>query len=481
MGAPMSRSRRLFASAVAVLALTGRVALAAEGDEAAPGTAPEPASTAAPVPLPAPEPSPGTRDPVAGFAGERAFLRSPGNEVVLLPALRLEVGSAFFPRSQPQSGFTLRRARVELAGWMGSQFYFDLAGDFATGAEPLAPNGTAPTDAYAAFAPAGDLVIVQAGRFDVPFSFENRTLEGYAPFLERSLVGRAIGAPFRKDVGVMVQGTDDARTFHYSVGVFNGDGPGLRNADDQVDFIGRVVAAPLARSSFDSLRAISLGGSAWYGQRAGAQPFVTQATPGGFVVFDPAWTSGGNTPFALRQNGSLLAFGGELNLPIGNLFGVRGEFFFKKQNLTEDSVGATGASLMTLGRAKLQALGGYGEAYVWLLGDDRLLPRPGLELPVRLGRVVEATPQQGVTFAVRGEMLKEDLTSTQTILGDPNLATTRVLAGSGAVTYWYGRRVRASFIYGLTALKGTTENVKDSVANNGAYEHEVMVVVAMAL
>ncbi|MDB4981161.1 MAG: hypothetical protein JWM82_1913 [Myxococcales bacterium] len=472
----MPRCQRLFVSLVATLALTERVCAAAEGDEA---TAPTTAVAPTPeLPL-ASEPPPGPRDPVAGVAGERVFLRSPGNEIVLLPSLRLEVGGAFFARSQPPSGFTLRRARVELAGWMGPQFYFDLAGDFATGAEPLAPNGTAPTDAYAAFAPAGDLFIVQAGRFDVPFSFENRTLEGYAPFLERSLVGRAIGAPFRKDVGVMVQGTDDARLVHYSAGLFNGDGPGFRNADDQIDVIGRVVVAPLARSSFDSLRAVSIGGSAWYGQRAGAQPFVTQATPGGFVVFEPAWTS--NMPLALRQNGPLLAVGGEVNVPIGNLFGVRGELFFKKQDLTEDSVGTMGASVMTLGRAKLQALGGYAEAYVWLLGDDRMLPRPGFELPVRLGRVVEATPQQGVTLALRGEALKEDLTSTQTVLGDPNLATTRVLAGSGAVTYWYGRRVRASFIYGLTALKGTSENVKDSVANNGAYEHEVMVVVAMAL
>ncbi|HVZ73629.1 MAG TPA: porin [Polyangia bacterium] len=445
---------------VAALALTGRVGAALAQDA---------------------EPAPGPHDPLAGFAGEQPFVRSPGNEIVLLPHLRLEVGGAFFPRNDPKSGFVLRRARVELAGWMGDQFYFDVAGDFATGSAPLAPGGTAPTDMFAAWAPMGDLVILQAGRFDVPFSFENRTLEGYAPFLERSLVGRAVGAPFRKDVGVMVQGVDSARTFHYSVGLFNGDGPAFQNADDQIDVIGRVVLAPLARSSVDSLRAASLGGSAWLGQRGGAQPFVPQATPGGFVVFDPAWTSSGATSLALRQNGSLLAFGGELNLPVGDLFGVRGEFFFKKQDLTEDSVGATGASLMTMGRAKLQQVGGYGEAWVWLLGDGRQLPRAGLELPTRLGRVVEAAPTHGVTLALRGEMLKEDLTSTQGFLGDPNLATTRVLAGSGAFTYWYGRRVRASFIYGLTALKGTTENVKENVANNGAYEHEVLVVVAMAL
>jgi hypothetical protein len=478
MSAPMSR--RLFSCTAAALAavgaLTTRVAHAE--DEAAAKPA---AEAVEPAFVPDVEPPPGPRDPVAGFAGERPFLRSPGNEVVLLPQLRLEVGGAFFPRTEPKSGFLLRRARVGLAGWMGSQFYFDVEGDFAQGADPFAPGGTAPTDVYAAFAPEGDLMIIQAGRFDVPFSFENRTPEGFAPFLERSLVGRAIGAPFRKDVGLMIQGADDARTIHYAAGVFNGDGPGFRNADGEVDFIGRLVGAPFARTSFASLRGISLGGSAWYGQRDDGQPFPKQTTTGGFVVFDPAWTSGGATPLSLRQNGRVLAFGGELNVPIGDSFGVRGEVFYKKQDLTEDSVSGTGASLTTLGRAKLQALGGYGEAWVWLLGDGRQLPRAGLELPARLGRVVEAAPEHGVSLALRAEMLKEDLTSSQTILGDPNLATTRVLSGSAAVTYWYGRRVRASLIYGLTALKGTSEAVKDNVADNGAYEHEVLVVAAMSL
>jgi hypothetical protein len=465
-------------SAVAALALTGRVARAADGDEGAstPATAPV-------APQSNPERPPGPRDPLAGFAGERAFLRSPGNEVVLYPGLRLEVGGAFFPRQQPRSGFALRRARVELAGWMGPLFYFDLAGDFAVGAEPLAPHGTPPADAYAAFAPAGDLFILQVGRFDVPFSLENRTPEGDAPFLERSLVGRALGAPFRKDVGVMVQGADDARSFHYALGVFNGDGPDLRNADDQVDFIGRVVGAPFARTSVDSLRAASLGVSAWYGQRRDAQPFLPQTTPGGYVVFDPTWTTRGNAPMslALHQNGSTVALGGELNLPLSHVFGARGEFFYKQQNLTEDSLGASGALPTTLGRAKLQALGGYGEAWVWLMGDDRQLPRPGLELPTRLGRVADAPPAHGVTLAVRGEVLKEDLTSTQAILGDPNVATTRVLGAAGTITYWYGRRVRASLVYALTGLYGTTEKVRDDVATNGTFEHELLIAAAMAL
>src|SRR5580704_6070947 len=62
-GAPMPARRRLFACLAATLALVGRAAAA---DEDTP---------------------PGPHDPLAGFAGERAFVRTPSNEIVLFPSL----------------------------------------------------------------------------------------------------------------------------------------------------------------------------------------------------------------------------------------------------------------------------------------------------------------------------------------------------------------------------------------------------------
>jgi hypothetical protein len=458
----MPARRRLLACLAAALALAGHAALAEE------------------------DPPPGPHDPLAGFAGERAFLRSPGNEVVLFPSLLLQVGGAYFPQQQDtlKSGFSLRRARVELAGWMGPMFYFDLAGDFAPTADPASPGGRARTDAYVTFAPEGDLFIVQAGQFDAPFSLENRTLEAYTPFIERSLAVRALGAPNNKDLGLMVHGTDAARTFYYSGGVFNGDGPGLRNADNHVDLVGRAFVAPLARTSYEGLREASLGFSVWYGQHVAGLPFPTQTTPGGFVFFDPRWTTGQMTPLTLElhESGRTLTLGGEVNVPIGHLFGARAEGVFKQQDLAEDSIlPVDGSTLSTLGRAKFQGLGAYGEVWAWVLGDDRQLPRPGLELPVRLGRVVEPLPQHGVMLAARGELLKEDLTSAQAVLGDPNLATTRIMAASLAMNYWYGRRVRASLNYVMTFVSGTTENVKAAMATTGKSEQELLLLVAMGL
>src|SRR5262249_20789288 len=100
--------------------------------------------------------------------------------------------------------------------------------------------------------------------------------------------------------------------------------------------------------------------------------------------------------------------------------------------------------------------------------------------PARLGRVAEPAQQHAVMVAARGEFLKEDLTSTEPSLGDPNLATTRIVEATAAVNYWYGRRVRASANYVLTIFSGSTERVK-SITAESKYEHELLFLVGMTL
>jgi hypothetical protein len=428
------------------------------------------------------EPRPGPHDPVAGLGGEHAFLRSPGNEIVLFPGFLLQVGGSFYPRQLDdlRSGFSLRRARLELAGWLGPMFYFDVAGDFVPPDGPPASGGRPPSDAYLAFAPEGDLFIVQAGQFDTPFSLENRTLDPYLPFVDRSLVVRTLAAPYNKDLGVMAHGTDDKRSIYYSGGVFNGDGPGVRNGDNRVDVIGRVSVAPLARTSIELLHEASLGASVWYGQRAGQQAFPSQATPGGFLFFEPSWPEGNPpVPFNLLESGSTLTLGGELNLPIGHQVGVRGEGVLKEQDLAEAVISTDGTPPMTRGRAHLRGYGGYGEAWVWLVGDDRLLPRPGFELPKRLGRLVEPTAEHGFMVTARGEVLQEDLTSSS-MNANPNAATTRLMTATLGANYWYGRRVRATVNYAVTLLSGSTERVTNLRAVSKT-EQELLLLLAMGL
>jgi hypothetical protein len=476
--------------------MAGRVGTAL-AEEPTAGTAPAlpapPASVASlgllapvgerPRPPGASTPAPGPQDPLAGLAAEYAFLRSPDNEIVLFPGFLLQVGGAFYPRQLDdlRSGFSLRRARLELAGWLGPMFYFDVAGDFVPADAPPAAGGRPPTDAYLAFAPLGDLFIVQAGQFDTPFSLENRTLDPYLPFVERSLVVRTLAAPYNKDLGVMVHGTDDARFVYYSGGVFNGDGPGLRNGDNRVDGIGRVSVAPFARTSLELLHEASVGASVWYGQHAAGQSFPTQATPGGFAFFVPTWTMGQLPPLTLDllESGSTLTLGGELNLPIGHQFGVRAEGVLKELDLAEAVIATDGTPPMSRGTAHLRGFGGYGEAWLWLLGDDRFLPRPGFELPKRLGRVVAPPAEPGLMVTARVELLQEDLTSASAN-ADPNLATTRLVTGTLGMNYWYGRRVRATLNYALTFLSGTTESIKELQATSKT-EQELLLLLAMGL
>ena len=268
------------------------------------------------------------------------FLRSRDGAIVLFPGGRLQIDSAFFRQQTPKSGAFVRRARVELRGWLGPLFYFNVSGDFAP-APPagtdVAPSALPAADEYLSFAPFGDRLLVQAGQFDVPFTLENRTSDAYTDFIERAMVARSLGAPRNKEVGVMVAGLLGDGRFYYSAGLFNGEGPEFRNVDNQSDTIGRLVATPFAGGG-RWWSGLSIGGSFWYGNHILGPEAAVQATPGGMVFFEPHWTSGQTAPrsFELHEQGTVTAFGGELNLPIGDRFGLRGEVVWKRQHLAED-------------------------------------------------------------------------------------------------------------------------------------------------
>src|SRR5262245_42584784 len=329
---------------------------------------------------------PGPADTV-GFA-ERAFVRTPGGEVVLFPGARVQVDGAAFPRQTPKSGLYLRRARIELTGWLGGIFYFDVSADVAPspppGSEPVAPSALPATDNYVALAPFGDRFIVQAGVFDAPFTLENRTSDAYTTFIERWMVVRSLAVPRNKEVGAMVHGLLGDGFLYYSGGVFNGDGPDFRNLDNQPDAIGRVVLSPFAAGE-GALRRLSLGGSAWYGRHVLAPTFPVQATPGGVRFVQPQWITG-QPPrtLELREHGYVAAFGGELSIPFGTRFGLRGEGVYKRQQLAEVDAVTTPGTVERLGAATLTGLGAYGELWLWLAGDERMLTAPGLQLPARI-------------------------------------------------------------------------------------------------
>jgi hypothetical protein len=441
---------------------------------------PTPEELPAPTPPPAPWLAPSTSEPALGFS-DRPYVRTAGGDITLYPSVRLQVDGVGFTRQTPKSGLFLRRARVGVAGWIGRHVYFDVSVEGASAPEDptaVAPSALPATDNYLALAPAGDRLIIQAGQFDAPFTLENRTSDAYTDFIERAMVARSLGAPRNKEIGVMAHGLLGAGHLYYAAGLFDGNGPNLRNVDNQTDAIGRVTLAPFAGRG-GAWRRIWLGASGWYGRHVAGPIAAVEATPGGVTFFVPRWTNGDPPPraLALRENGTVTAAGGELNLPLGSRFGLRGEVVWKRQHLREADVAGDLGLSPAFGDAMLEGIAGYGELWLWLLGDAELLPLPGRQLPARRERT---TPRldDGLMLAVRAEILKQDLSTDQPALGDPNRATTRVVAGTAGLNYWRGPFVRLSINYVLNLWSGNSE-VSHTLRANGDLQHEVLLRAAL--
>jgi phosphate-selective porin OprO and OprP len=433
-------------------------------------------------------------DPLAGFSDGAAFLRSPDNEFVLLPSGRLQIDGLAFARptkDMPVPTFVVRRARLELGGWIGPYVFFNLAGDFAAGApagaDPVAQSFLATTDDYVGVAPFGDRAILQVGQFDAPFTLENRTSDKYFDFMERSITVRSFAVPSNKEVGAMIHGQPlTNKGIYYSLGVFNGDGQNFRNVDTNLDFIGRAWVAPFAFAEIDALKAITLGGSIWAGKRgASGLALASQSTQGGFKFADPKWTlPDGKTPAELHQIGNLNAYAFELNVPVAHRFGFRFEYVRKLQGLEEDDISAAAAGKLTaLGQAKLDGWSAYGELWAWVLGDDRIIGEPGIQMPTRLKKFKVAAPRHGLMLTARVDNLKETITTDTPALKDSSVGTVHVISPELGVNYWYSKRFRATFNYGINVLGGDTSTMKKAITKNGegTVEHEFMIRLGIAL
>jgi hypothetical protein len=437
-------------------------------------------------------------DPLAGWTGETAYLRSKDNAFVLMPNGRLQVDGYFYKREtdkMPAPSFLIRRARIELTGWVGSTFFYNIAGDFALGApagtDPVAQSWLATTDDYVGIAPWGNLAMLQVGQFDAPFTFENRTSDKYFDFMERSIAVRSFAIPSNKEVGTMLHGILPDKVAYYSLAVLNGDGQNFKNVDSKFDFMGRAWVAPFALAGEKSLEDIAVGGSVWLGDRGdNGLRVASQTTQGGFAFLDNAWKlapatgSPAGQSVELHQHGSLQAFAFELNAPIAHKYGVRFETIYKKQDLAvTDAVSAAGGTFKSLTGGQLDGWGTYGEAWIWLVGDDTILPPGGLQLPTRLKKFETKAPRDGVMVAARIDHLDENIALDQGLSVDKVSGKRRVTAYELGVNYWYSKRFRATFNYVLNHFDQDDKAFNDVRAKLGGHsdEHEFLFRLAVAL
>lgn len=465
MGAQRLRTATLAALLACATAATARAQTEAPEAPAPPRAAPEPAPaepetpSARPADDALPSAAPAREAPVEAVS---VTAPAPAPGWSLTPGARLAVDGGVF-HDGPSASLLVRRARVQAAGWLAPWVYVSAAAEYA--APPGLPGVFAPTDVFLAASPFGALLTLQAGQFDAPFSLENRTVDDTLDFLERSIAIRAFGVPENKVTGAMLTGTDEARRFHYALGVFAGDGPALRSVDGHFDLMARAWLAPFAFTGEGPLRALSLGGSFWVGDRANALPLEAQTTSGGFAFarFAPYTSTTGGAPRQLRQVGRRVEAAGELEAPFGPRFGARAEIVWRRSPLSEEDVTDL-AHPTILGGANLQGWAAYGQAWLWVLGDERSAPitRHGLE-PFA-PRVSAPAAPDGVMLALRVSHLDEEVwqeTDAALLnLRDPSVGVTQVTSYELGINYWHARAFRATCNYVVNHISGTTAEVQ---------------------
>ena len=118
---------------------------------------------------------------------------------------------------------------------------------------------------------------------------------------------RSLGVPRNKEIGAMVHGLLGER-FYYSAGVFNGEGPEFRNADNQPDGIGRMVLTPLGAAQ--RVPPLAIGASGWYGLHelgaavSGAGDARRRALPGAALGHRPGHAAHARDARARNRDGS---------------------------------------------------------------------------------------------------------------------------------------------------------------------------------
>jgi phosphate-selective porin len=149
--------------------------------------------------------------------------------------------------------FSLRRARVSLAGEIVKNLRFKVAVDFV--------KSPALLDAFVEYEPS-KAAGVRFGQFLVPFSLESVTptsdldMINRSPVVEALAAGRDNGSSGR-DIGVLLYGR--CAFIDYAVGLFNGAGINKADTTSHNDWSGRIVMHPI--------KFLSVGASLYRGKQ----------------------------------------------------------------------------------------------------------------------------------------------------------------------------------------------------------------------
>lgn len=384
--------------------------------------------------------------PLAGYHQGAFYLRDANETFRLYVQGRVHVdhrssfgpGLGALPPDQAlKSGFSLRRARLEVGGelfqnllqWSlsaefgptavdnvgGRNAALDCTVDSTAGAQTCVTRSSAidapaqrpaATDAWVNWA-ASRWLNLQVGQYFLPFSLENRLSENQTQFLERSLPVRLLGAPSTRDIGAMLWGEAEDTLFYYAVGVFDGDGPNRLNADSRYDLSGRVFARPLAREKDSFLSRLQIGASARYGSRDHdyvGYDIPALTTQGGHVFWRPTYRDSSNRLVHVMPSGDQVAVAAELFVPLGKL-DVTSELVYSKTS-TREAIDGYQLTPFTERFGALSGIGVYVMATYWVLGDRSIIGFPGYSKPLHVDlEKPQKPPQYGVQLLAKVEEL----------------------------------------------------------------------------
>jgi phosphate-selective porin len=172
--------------------------------------------------------------------------------------------------SGKNSGFDIRRARLDLKGSVTPVFGYRLLADFAGSPRLI--------DAYTEIKLA-DYFTITAGQFKIPFSYENLVPDRELEVIDRSQVVEALVARSKdilgntngRDIGIQAGGKflmlNGAPLVEYSVAVLNGSGVNVADtANSSKDLAGRLIFTPL--------KGLYFGGSYYNGWDKVSKPDV---------------------------------------------------------------------------------------------------------------------------------------------------------------------------------------------------------------
>ena len=421
----------------------------------------------------------------AGYKAGQFFLRDDEDRFYLIPTGRLQVDTYGFAgpsvsdyqRSSNGTGLkanlALRRLRVELAGRILHHWYFWLGGDFG-GSQPLdatqrpAPFAAA-TDAFVGYE-ACTWFRWQVGQFDVPFTMENVTSDKWLNFMERSLTVRAAGAPYNKDLGLMIRGEAPSGSVNYAFALVGGDGQNRPSVDNRGDFMGRILVRPFSKSKGSIVERAHIGVSGRWGRR---DPTYVRydapvlSTPGGYNFWSPTYGVGAAETHVV-PSGVQRAIDFELFLPLGR-FDLQAEAMLLHEGRRE----AFASSLANTERAGTLTGGAYYvQLAFWPLGEPRLPGEPGKYPDPKIPAPdAETKAPRALQLVARWEQLMLDYDSlARSTAGDGSLvagvkrgaldaatSSIRINAFQFGMTYWATKHVRVTGVYSLYAFPGSQD------------------------